>query len=69
MQYIQARIEFSTKKRFYEQLTQFLQGFWYVIPKEILKVFEADELEVALCGSPWINLKDWEKNTEYKGDY
>lgn len=40
-----------------------------MIPEQLLKVFEPFELEMLLYGVPYIDVKDWKMNSEYKGDY
>ena len=40
-----------------------------VVPKVLLSVFEAHEFEMLLNGLSFINVNDWEVNTDYKGVY
>jgi hypothetical protein len=49
------------------QLTELLLGFFNVIPEPALTVFDANELELCLCGLPSIDIEDWQRNTNYKG--
>jgi len=49
------------------QLRSFLCGFYDVIPPQLLMVFDAQELELMLCGLPTIDVEDWRANTEYRG--
>jgi E3 ubiquitin-protein ligase NEDD4 len=46
-----------------------MQGFYKVINKEALKIFEVNELEDLLFGIQEIDVEDWKKNTFYKGEY
>lgn len=52
-----------------EQFMSMMIGFISLIPKEIMPVFDADELELLLCGDQTIDIKDWEENTIYAGIY
>ena len=45
------------------------QGFYEVIPHSLVCVFDYQELELLLCGLPRIDIKDWQANTRYAGDY
>lgn len=42
-------------------------GFVEVVPEPLLTIFDANELELILCGMPHINLDDWQENTVYAG--
>jgi E3 ubiquitin-protein ligase HUWE1 len=50
-------------------MLEFKKGFYEVIPKQLLSVFDCDELDFLLGGSPEINIGDWKSNTLYKGVY
>lgn len=43
------------------------KGLYKVIPMDLLRVFEPYELEMLIYGVPYIDVKDWKANTEYKG--
>lgn len=68
-EYLELSIDFYTKQIIVSQLTAFLEGFYKVIPLEILQVFEINELEMIIYGTPLINLEDWKTNSIYKGAY
>ena len=34
---------------------------------DLLRVFQPYELEMLLYGVPYIDIKDWKANTDYKG--
>lgn len=55
--------------RVQEQMTSFLEGFGSICPLALLKIFDENELELLMCGIQNIDVKDWKKNTLYKGDY
>lgn len=50
-------------------LQQFLEGFYYIIPKEIISVLTADEIELLICGMPFLDLQEWQDFTEYRGEF
>lgn len=41
-------------------------GFHDIIPKEIVAIFDEQELELLISGMPDIDLDDWRNNTEYR---
>lgn len=49
-----------------EQISSFLSGFHDVIPKDLIKIFNEQELELLISGMPDIDIDDWKNNTEYQ---
>jgi len=45
------------------------RGLYAVLPPDLLSVFDAYELELLLCGAEDVDVDDWEKHTEYAGEY
>ena len=45
------------------------RGLYAVLPPDLLSVFDAYELELLLCGAEEVDVDDWEKHTEYAGEY
>ena len=68
-EYIDLLVNFIGTKSMQYPLQQFLEGFYYVIPKEAISVLSADELELLVCGMPFIDLQEWQDFTEYRGEY
>eukprot|EP00359_Climacostomum_virens_P002076 CAMPEP_0204901156 /NCGR_PEP_ID=MMETSP1397-20131031/2909_1 /ASSEMBLY_ACC=CAM_ASM_000891 /TAXON_ID=49980 /ORGANISM="Climacostomum Climacostomum virens, Strain Stock W-24" /LENGTH=381 /DNA_ID=CAMNT_0052069453 /DNA_START=478 /DNA_END=1623 /DNA_ORIENTATION=- len=68
-EYIELRLKFETEKYFSEGLKSLLEGFWQVVPKEIIQLLHHDELELMLCGLPWIDTTNWREFTVYRGVY
>lgn len=68
-EYIRLVIEWRFVARVKEQMTSFLEGFGSIVPLALLKIFDENELELLMCGIQNIDVKDWKKNTLYKGDY
>jgi E3 ubiquitin-protein ligase HUWE1 len=51
------------------QLERLLHGVYEVIPRPYFKIFDEQELELLLCGSPEIDVEEWKANTEYEGGF
>jgi E3 ubiquitin-protein ligase NEDD4 len=49
------------------QMKSFLAGFFEIIPKELVNVFDEKELELLFGGIAEIDVDDWEKHSEYRG--
>jgi len=50
-------------------LFRFLEGFYTVVPPDLLTVFDYAELEFLMCGNQTIDVQDWKRHTEYAGEY
>ena len=68
-EYIDLLVHYIGTQSIQYPLQQFLEGFYYVIPKEVISVLCADELELLVCGMPFIDLQEWQDFTEYRGEY
>lgn len=40
-----------------------------MIPRNVIQIFDADELTFLMSGVQEISLADWKKNTQYKGEF
>ncbi|KAK9830284.1 hypothetical protein WJX72_010812 [[Myrmecia] bisecta] len=49
------------------QINSFLTGFWDLIPKNLVSIFNDHELELLISGLPEIDVDDLRRNTEYTG--
>ena len=66
--YIEKRINYIVKKSKY--LVKYIQdGLFKYIPKYILKSINAYELELLICGRPFIDVNEWKQNSIYKGKF
>jgi hypothetical protein len=45
------------------------EGLYEVIPEQLLRPFNPDELALLLCGVRSIDVDDWEMHTHYSGGY
>ncbi len=48
-----------------KQLAAFLEGFYNIIPRRLISIFNEQELELLLSGLPTIDVDDLKANTEY----
>lgn len=48
-----------------KQLNSFLEGFYEIIPKRLISIFNEQELELLISGLPSIDIDDLKANTEY----
>lgn len=48
-----------------KQLQAFLDGFYSIIPKRFISIFNEQELELLISGLPNIDIDDLKANTEY----
>ena len=66
--YIEKRINYIVKKS--KNLVKYIQdGLFKYIPKYILKSVNAYELELLICGRPFIDVNEWKQNSIYKGKF
>ncbi|XP_054277378.1 E3 ubiquitin-protein ligase Nedd-4-like isoform X2 [Macrosteles quadrilineatus] len=68
-EYIKLVIEWRFVARVQDQMNAFLDGFNALVPLNLIKIFDENELELLMCGIQNIDVKDWKQNTLYKGDY
>lgn len=45
----------------------FLEGFWQLVPRELIAIFNDHELELLISGLPDIDVADLRANSEYTG--
>nr|XP_006822183.1 PREDICTED: E3 ubiquitin-protein ligase HUWE1-like [Saccoglossus kowalevskii] len=48
-----------------KQIDSFLEGFYDIIPKRLISIFNEQELELLISGLPTIDIDDLKANTEY----
>lgn len=68
-EYIQLVIQWRFVSRVQPQMDNFLAGFNELVTLNLIKIFDAGELELLMCGIGVIDVRDWKQNTVYKGDY
>lgn len=67
VEFLRRRAQYTLMDSVSSQLYEFVQGFYDVIPPQLLMVFDAQELELMLCGLPTIDVNDWRTHTQYRG--
>lgn len=68
MEYISLRFKWIVATSISQQLASLVQGLFSIIPKELLSVFDHQELELLICGIPDIDVQDWRTHTIYVGE-
>ena len=64
--YFQKKIEYiMNKDRIY--INHIKKSIFSYIPESLIKIFSANELELILNGTPFIDVSDWIENTNYEG--
>ncbi|KAG7891381.1 hypothetical protein KL906_004721 [Ogataea polymorpha] len=65
-EYVRLIVEYRLKTSVQEQMDNFLKGFYEIIPKDLIAIFDDQELELLISGLPDIDVDDWKNNTEYQ---
>ncbi|KAI0081201.1 hypothetical protein K474DRAFT_1768664 [Panus rudis PR-1116 ss-1] len=64
-------VQLSAQHRLYssikDQIESLLAGFYEIIPKELVQIFDEKELELLISGTPDIDVDEWRSATEYNG--
>ncbi|KAA0200696.1 hypothetical protein HAZT_HAZT004138 [Hyalella azteca] len=65
MEYIKLVCQMKMTGAIRKQLNAFLEGFYDIIPKRLISIFNEQELELLISGLPNIDIDDLRANTEY----
>uniref|UniRef100_A0A914W1G7 E3 ubiquitin-protein ligase n=1 Tax=Plectus sambesii TaxID=2011161 RepID=A0A914W1G7_9BILA len=68
-EYIDLVIRWRFVSRVSDQMAALMSGVNEFLPQNLLSIFDANELELLMCGLQKIDVKDWKDNTAYKGGY
>nr|XP_009857929.2 E3 ubiquitin-protein ligase HECW2-like [Ciona intestinalis] len=68
-EYIERMVKWRVVRGTREQTNMLIRGFNEVIDLRLVSVFDANELELVICGTADIDLNDWRQHTEYRGGY
>ncbi|KAK7053298.1 E3 ubiquitin-protein ligase tom1 [Paramarasmius palmivorus] len=64
-------VQLSAQYRLYssikDQIESLLSGFYEIIPKDLITIFNEQELELLISGTPDIDVDEWRAATEYNG--
>ncbi|KAJ1983136.1 E3 ubiquitin-protein ligase tom1 [Dimargaris verticillata] len=66
-EYVRLVCEQRLTRSIQDQIDHFLTGFHDVIPRDLVQIFNEQELELLISGLPDIDIDDWKNNTEYRG--
>ena len=64
--YFQKKIEYIMNKD-KPYINHIKKSLFSYIPESLIKIFSANELELMLNGTPFIDVSDWIENTDYEG--
>ena len=67
LKYVEAISMFKMYNEVQEQTDAFLEGFYEIIPKELIQMFNYKELELLISGLPTFSIEDLKANTEFQG--
>ena len=65
-EYVRLVVEQKLVVAIKDQIEAFLSGFHEIIPAELIRIFNEQELELLISGLPDIDIDDWKNNTEYQ---
>ncbi|KAH9839447.1 uncharacterized protein C8Q71DRAFT_905985 [Rhodofomes roseus] len=64
-------VQLSAQYRLYssikDQIEALVAGFYEIIPKDLVSIFNEQELELLISGTPDIDVDEWRAATEYNG--
>lgn len=64
-EYVKKIVEYKLNTSVKEQMDNFLVGFYALIPKDLIGIFDEQEVELLISGLPDIDVDDWKNNTTY----
>ena len=67
--FIEKAISFILYEQYKKQIDNIKQGFYSIIPLNIINVFNKEELDFLLSGQRSIDINDWQRNTIYRGKF
>ena len=65
-EYVQRMAYHKLYKAIQKQVDAFLQGFYEIIPRQMIQIFDNRELELLISGLPSIDIMDLKENTMYQ---
>ncbi|XP_048376452.2 E3 ubiquitin-protein ligase NEDD4-like isoform X6 [Stegostoma tigrinum] len=68
-EYIDLVIQWRFVNRVQKQMNAFMEGFTELIPIDLIKIFDENELELLMCGLGDVDVNDWRQHTVYKNNY
>jgi E3 ubiquitin-protein ligase HUWE1 len=68
-EYVNLMVEYRLRRGIENQGNAFCNGFYELISQEELRLFDAHELDLVICGENRIDVDDWQQNCEFQGIY
>ncbi|XP_067840029.1 E3 ubiquitin-protein ligase NEDD4-like isoform X5 [Heptranchias perlo] len=68
-EYIDLVIQWRFVNRVQKQMNAFMEGFTELVPIDLIKIFDENELELLMCGLGDVDVNDWRQHTVYKNGY
>ncbi|RKP29616.1 HECT-domain-containing protein [Metschnikowia bicuspidata] len=65
-EYVRLVVEYRLQKSVQDQMNNFISGFHDIIPRDLVSIFDEQELELLISGLPDIDVQDWQNNTVYQ---
>ena len=69
IEYVSLYANYHLRKSIIKQITAFCDGFYSLIPHDIIRIFSPNELDLLICGIPEIDINDFKKNVVYRSPY
>jgi len=66
-EFVQLSAQYRLHSSIKEQIEALLGGFYEIIPKELVSIFNEQEVELLISGTPDIDVDEWRAATEYNG--
>lgn len=66
-EYVQLSAQYRLYSSIKEQIESLSEGFYEIIPKDLITIFNEQELELLISGTPDIDVDEWRAATEYNG--
>ena len=66
-EYVRLVANFKLDKAISDQKNAFLTGFYSIVPKDLIKMFDNREIELLISGLQNIDIDDLKENTIYNG--
>jgi len=64
-EYVQLSAEYRLVKSIKEQIDALLGGFYEIIPKALISIFNEQEVELLIAGTPDVDVDEWRAATDY----
>jgi len=68
-EYVMKRAELELYSGIFEAIENIKNGFYFVVPFDVISHLTPEQLEQAICGIDIIDIEDWQLNTEYKSPF